>query len=324
MIDFKPLYIALARNGLDQFSPDLRSVIDRKLAQGHGDFTRWHEALEKLPRIKPGQVRLDMDRPQIGIASDLDELQRSSIESSLRALHPWRKGPFEVFGIHIDSEWRSDLKWRRLDGHISPLRDRLVLDVGSGNGYYALRMVGDGARFVLAIDPTWLFVAQFSALNTYVATDRAFVVPLALEELPARMGIFDTVFSMGVLYHRRSPIAHLLELYAALRPGGELVLETLVITSPQGSVLLPRDRYAKMRNVWFIPTTELLQTWLGFAGFVESTVVDTTVTTTEEQRSTDWMRFESLADFLDPNDASLTIEGLPAPRRALLRAKKPD
>ena len=56
---------------------------------------------------------------------------------------------------------------------------------------------------------------------------------------------------MGVLYHRRSPIDHLLELKGCLQTGGELVLETLVIDGGLGEVLVPENRYAKMRNVWF-------------------------------------------------------------------------
>ena len=45
------------------------------------------------------------------------------------------------------------------------------------------------------------------------------------------------------------------------------------------------------------------------------------VTSLDEQRRTDWMTSESLAEFLDPNDRSKTIEGYPAPLRAVLTAK---
>ncbi|MEW8183876.1 MAG: tRNA 5-methoxyuridine(34)/uridine 5-oxyacetic acid(34) synthase CmoB, partial [Candidatus Thiodiazotropha endolucinida] len=132
----------------------------------------------------------------------------------------------------------------------------------------------------------------------------------------------DTVFSMGVFYHRQSPFAHLAELKGALRNGGELVLETLVIEGCENQVLVPRGRYAKMRNVWFIPSTETLHLWLERAGFNQVKMIDVSVTTIEEQRATEWMRFESLADYLDPADRSLTIEGYPAPRRAVFVARQ--
>lgn len=124
---------------------------------------------------------------------------------------------------------------------------------------------------------------------------------------------------MGVLYHRRSPIDHLLALHGALRPGGQLLLETLVVDN-EDKILVPAGRYAKMRNVWFLPSPDLLAVWLRRAGFRDVATVDVTATTVEEQRQTSWMQFESLADFLDPADNSLTCEGYPAPKRAIVTA----
>jgi tRNA (mo5U34)-methyltransferase len=77
-----------------------------------------------------------------------------------------------------------------------------------------------------------------------------------------------------------------------------------------------------MRNVWTIPTPALLADWLAQAGFDDVRVVDVTPTTTGEQHATDWMRFESLADALAP-DGKTTVEGLPAPVRAVAVARKP-
>ena len=288
----------------------------------HGDLPRWQAALQALPVVLPDHVGLDQDCVGIGRTQDLDAAQHHTLEQALRQLHPWRKGPFCLFGLHIDSEWRSDWKWQRLHLHIQPLRDRRVLDVGCGNGYHLWRMRGAGARLVLGIDPTLLFVHQFAALQHYIRDPRAGLLPLTLEELPAKMEIFDTVFSMGVLYHRRSPFDHLQELREALRPGGELVLETLVIEGEAGQVLVPKDRYARMRNVWFIPSVPELQHWLARAGFQEVRCVDVTVTSTEEQRGTDWMRFESLERCLDPDDPGRTVEGYPAPRRAIMIARR--
>jgi tRNA (mo5U34)-methyltransferase len=193
--------------------------------------------------------------------------------------------------------------------------------VGSGNGYYAWRMVGAGARLVLGVDPSLRVVCQYLALRHFFGDQGAFVLPLAFEELPQPVAGFDTLFSMGVLYHRRSPLDHLLGLRRWLRPGGELVLETLVAGQGENRALVPRDRYAQMRNVWFIPSPESLLTWLRRCGFRRPRLVDVTATTSEEQRSTDWMRFHSLRDFLDPEQPSRTVEGLPAPVRAIVVAE---
>jgi len=141
--------------------------------------------------------------------------------------------------------------------------------------------------------------------------------------MPSKLAAFDTVFSMGILYHRRSPMEHLRELRELLRPGGQLVLETLVIDGPKGQTLVPEGRYAKMPNVWFLPTPETLVSWLRKQGYINPRIVDISITSVDEQRSTGWMTYDSLSDFLDPNDVSKTAEGHPAPTRVVVIAEVP-
>ncbi len=323
-MDLDTLLPALADGPLARWAERLPAQVAAGLDPArHGDLPRWEAALAALPEARPGSVDLAADTLRIGRRADLAEGDADRLEAALRQLHPWRKGPFELFGLHIDTEWRSDRKWQRLAPHIQPLAGRLVLDVGCGNGYHAWRMRGAGAARVIGIDPSPLFVMQFRAVKRYLPPEPVDVLPLGIDDLPPALDAFDTVFSMGVLYHRRSPLDHLLQLKGALRPGGELVLETLVVEGDAQSVLVPAGRYAKMGNVWFIPSPALLERWLERCGFRHVRVVDVTPTTVEEQRRTGWMTFQSLADFLDPNDASRTVEGHPAPVRAIAIARKP-
>jgi len=288
----------------------------------HGDLSSWRGALARLPGLSLDNINLNSPRVRAGRVGECGEAVLESIRRELMHLHPWRKGPYEICGMQLDAEWRSDWKWARLRPHIQPLRGRLVLDVGCGNGYHAWRMVGEGARHVIGIDPNQRFIFQFEALRHFLGRSHPVrLLPLGIEALPPELQAFDTVFSMGVFYHRRSPFSHLAELKGCLRPGGELVLETLVIEGSEGEVLVPRGRYAKMRNVWFIPSPATLVGWLQRAGFGDVRVVDVTPTGCDEQRATEWMRFESLADFLDPGDPNRTLEGYPAPRRAILLAR---
>ena len=325
MIDINVVREQLKRYAeLSDLADPLTARLQTRLAQfTHGDLDKWQRALQGLPEQKPSSIVLNAATVKIGSARDIDDSTRTHVEQLLHEIHPWRKGPFELFGIHIDTEWRSDWKWQRIAPHLQPLRGRLILDVGCGNGYYAWRMLGEGARYVLGIDPTQAYVMQFEVMQKYIQADNVQVLPLTLEDMPANTQAFDTVFSMGVLYHRRSPLDHILELKDCLRPGGELVLETLVIEGDEHAVLLPPNRYAQMRNVWFLPSCEALSLWLQRCGFRNIRCVDVTKTTLDEQRTTPWMRFQSLADFLDSDNPDLTQEGLPAPMRATMLATKP-
>ncbi|WP_337012556.1 tRNA 5-methoxyuridine(34)/uridine 5-oxyacetic acid(34) synthase CmoB [Pantoea sp. AS142] len=322
MIDFGRFYQQIAVGPLAKWLEVLPAQISEWQRENlHGHFRDWYKSLEYLPQLEP--QKLDLLHSVTADRDDISDRHRQGIKKLLRNLMPWRKGPYFLYGTHINTEWRSDWKWERVIPHISPLAGRTVLDVGCGSGYHMWRMIGAGAHLVVGIDPMQLFLVQFEAVRKLLNDDRrAHMLPLGIEQLPV-LQAFDTVFSMGVLYHRRSPLDHLLQLKNQLVSGGELVLETLVIEGDVNQVLVPGERYAQMRNVFFIPSAEALKSWLEKSGFVDVRIVDFARTTTEEQRRTDWMTSESLAEFLDPDDPSKTIEGYPAPLRAVLVATKP-
>jgi len=287
---------------LDHWLEPLRALADQRMsAAAHGDFERWRDAVAGLQSVTSDTKRREL----------------------LMQLAPWRKGPFDVGGVRIDAEWRSDLKWQRVAGGIEPPEGRRVLDVGCGNGYYALRMADAGAAAVLGIDPTLLCVMQYLAVTAHLERPPIAVLPLRLQELPDACHAFDTTFSMGVLYHQRSPLDHLRQLRGTLCPGGQLVLETIFIPGEESYACTPAERYARMKNVWLLPTLAELSTWLRRTGFRDVEIIDTAVTTVAEQRSTEWMTFESLADALDPKDPTRTVEGWPAPRRVVVTATAP-
>ena len=322
MIDFGRFYQQIAVGPLAKWLEVLPAQISEWQRENlHGHFRDWYKSLEYLPLLEP--QKLDLLHSVTADRDDISDRHRQGIEKLLRNLMPWRKGPYFLYGTHINTEWRSDWKWERVLPHISSLAGRTVLDVGCGSGYHMWRMIGAGAHLVVGIDPMQLFLVQFEAVRKLLNDDRrAHMLPLGIEQLPV-LQAFDTVFSMGVLYHRRSPLDHLIQLKNQLVSGGELVLETLVIEGDVNQVLVPGERYAQMRNVFFIPSAEALKSWLEKSGFVDVRIVDFALTTTEEQRRTDWMTSESLAEFLDPVDPSKTVEGYPAPLRAVLVATKP-
>lgn len=296
----------------------------------------YQASVTRLPTLAVDNVDLDSDI--LTIDASLNQSQHKQTTALLKQLMPWRKGLFQIgnaeSSIKIDTEWHSDWKWQRVAPHLSNLKGRRVLDVGGGSGYHGWRMAGAGADTVIIIDPSCLFYHQFMAIRHFVGSAdahthvhgtgryRTHYIPVPLEALPAHSQLFDTVFSMGVLYHRQSPFEHLQQLRGQLVKGGELVLETLVIEGDANTVLVPHDRYAQMNNVYFLPSVAALIGWLEKVGFSDVHCVDVAVTSVEEQRKTEWMTYHSLAEFLDANDSTKTIEGYPAPMRATLIAKK--
>lgn len=303
MFDFEALADCLRSLGLAHWNDDLGPVLRQRLTgQTHGDWARWNEVINDLPAARGDTARL---------------------RELLMGLHPWRKGPLSLDGVEIDTEWRSDWKWARVKDGVGSLDGRNVLDVGSGNGYYALQMRKAGAATVIGVDPTLLFAMQFQAINVFERNASIFILPCRLEETPPAKKVFDTTFSMGVLYHQRDPLKHLRDLQSTLRSGGQLVLETLYLPGDDLRTATPEDRYARMRNVWSLPTVPQLLAWLRETRYVKIELIDTSITTIDEQRSTEWMTFESLEEALDPGDPSKTIEGWPAPHRVVVTAVAP-
>lgn len=320
-MDFSKLHASLSGTKLEPLLEFCTSDYLDKLK--HGDFPRWRQHLGTFPNLEtshfdPGEV------VKIGTSADLSAQDRDRLQSCLMDMVPWRKGPFEICGVAIDAEWKSNLKWARLEDKLTPLTGKKILDIGCGNGYYGFRMLQLQADLVVGLDPHLAYVAQFWALKQFLPELPVYVLPCSLEQISTPLKSFDSVFSMGVIYHRRSPIDHLLQCKDCLAPGGQLILETLYVDGPVGYSLTPDKKYARMSNVWFIPSIGTLEQWLTRCGFENVEVVDASITGLAEQRKTSWMPFDSLEDGLENSNPSKTIEGSPAPKRVVVFANAPS
>ena len=200
-IEFAHFYDWLQNSNLKFWSDSLPQIITNKLdARRWGDMPTWEKALSNLPSIAKTNYDLK-NGVTIGTVEEITPNQQKILKENLMDLHPWRKGPFKLFDLEIDTEWRSDWKWDRIEPHIQPLDNRLVLDVGCGNGYHCWRMLGCGAKRVIGIDPSAKFIFQFSAIKKYAGLELPIdILPLGIEDMPEKMATFDSVFSMGVLY----------------------------------------------------------------------------------------------------------------------------
>jgi len=286
-------------------------------------WDKYRDILNGLPVPQNQIVRiLHQAIVKVGEKSELPDSLHPIIEKAIEALIPWRKGPFELFGHHIDAEWRADLKWDRTVELLGPVEGRRVLDLGGNNGYYLFRLISMQPELALCLDPNGIFYHQFELMQRYLRIPNLVHEVLGADDLDLFPKFFDTIMCMGVIYHYRHPLQLLQLIHNALRPDGRLILESIVIPSDQPISLSPPERYAKMRNVWFIPSTPCLCSWLKMSGFKNIQVHSEITIGPEEQRQTKYAPWESLKDFLDPNDDKKTIEGYPAPLRATVTAHK--
>ncbi len=290
--------------------------------QPHGNWGKWINILEKMPKITPSSINLDRDVITIGEPNNISPEDSAQLKPLVESIFPWRKGPYQLFDIYIDAEWRSDHKWSRIQNHLPNLKNKTILDIGCGNGYHCWRLEGSGVKHVLGIDHTMVYFFQFLIFQSYIQSSTTAIFPFSLEALKGLTAWNDIIFSMGVLYHQKQPINHLKQIYQLLKPEGHLVLETLYIEDKDGDLLIPQDRYARMRNVHNLPSCPTLEQWLKQAQFRNIQRIDTNKTDSQEQRSTSWMTGPSIKDFLDTHNTNLTIEGYPAPRRVTYLVQK--
>lgn len=290
--------------------------------QNKKGFLRYRNPFEALRKFQAKHVDCNNDWVQIGKAGELTEASQKEVESHLRAFIPWRKGPFSVYGTQVDSEWQSQRKWQRLVDYLPDMEGKIVADIGCSNGYYMFRMAPYRPEIVIGFEPSIQHYYCFKGLNSMAGQKNLHIDLLGVEHLTLFPECFDVLFLMGIIYHRSSPVECLRHIFTSLRPGGTLILESQALPGETEIALFPEKTYAKVPGTYFVPTASCLKNWLARAGFSEIDVFCQHPMSSIEQRRTDWMTFESYADFLDPLDSGKTIEGYPAPDRVFVRARK--
>ena len=303
-------------NNFSDFWNSLINIYDSSIYGDKKDkrISVWLDVLKNLRPIENSLVSLTNSIEVRGNWKTEDELVTKEL---LHKLLPWRKGPFSIGDIFIDSEWRSHYKWDRFMALNLDLKDKNILDVGSGNGYYGFRMLGQGARLVICLEPNLNHLTQFAAINSFIRSEDIKMIPERVEELSFSEKLFDIIFSMGLMYHQRDPRLHLMTLCSHLKKDGYLVLETIIAPPEFGDMLIPDDRYANMSNVWQIHTDKGIEKLVNDLGLTIIDMDSSVITSNQEQRTTVWMPFRSLSSAINPKDKNLTIESLPIPSRKI-------
>ena len=303
----------------------LRTLLAEKslwINQEKKGFLRYRSLLQAVQHLRASSCDFSSDVVRIGTEADVTPDEQRLVYQTLRGFKPWRKGPFSVFGIDIDAEWRSERKWNRLIPELPDLEGKIVADIGCNNGYYLFRMAHHQPALVLGFEPYVQHYYTFNTLNTFAGQRHLQVELLGIEHLNLFPESFDVIFCLGILYHRPSPVEALRDLHAALKPGGWLIVESQAIPGNEPVALFPQSTYAKVPGTWFVPTASCLYNWMVRTGFRDVRMFYEHAMSSEEQRRTAWMDFESYEDFIDKENPALTIEGYPAPRRVFFKAAK--
>ncbi len=287
-------------------------------------FLRYRRPFEILQQFRARSVDCDGETIRIGSSSEVSVEEQATIRDQLRAFMPWRKGPFSIFGVDVDAEWRSERKWARLESHLPELQGKVVADIGCNNGYYMFRMTSGQPAFVLGFEPSVQHYYCFKALNSMAGLHNLDINLLGVEHIGLFTDTFDIIFLMGVIYHRSSPLDVLAAVHSALKPGGSLIIESQALPGDKPIALFPEKTYAKAPGVYFVPTGSCLKNWLERCSYADVELFCSHPMTSEDQRRTEWMTFESYRDFLAPEDPMKTAEGYPAPWRVFLRATKEE
>ena len=276
------------------------------------------KAIAALPSFEDVSVSLK-DTVSVDIEG-LGQEDAALIEETARLMLPWRKGPFRINDLFIDSEWQSQIKYNLLEPHFN-LDGKIVGDIGCNNGYYLFRMLTHRPKKLIGFDPSALYYSQFQFIDHFIRSGIVYEM-LGVEHVEHYEHKFDVLFCLGVLYHRSDPVGMLKSLFKGLNKGGELILDTFMIDGEEEVCLTPKERYSKIPNIYFIPTVNALKNWCHRAGFGRVEVLEVKKTDLNEQRKTDWINTQSLEDFLDPEDPDRTVEGYPAPKRVYIKAFK--
>ena len=136
----------------------------------------------------------------------LAEQDKKKLQDLLLNLSPWRKGPFNICDINVDSEWRSDYKWERLKDFIPNIAGMRVADLGCSNGYYGYKLLGLDPELVVGMDKTALFIFQFLATKHFAKQiQKLLILPCSVEEFIQRIWTLILYFQWESLSCEKHP-----------------------------------------------------------------------------------------------------------------------
>lgn len=259
------------------------------------------------------------DAITIGTAAELNRDEQKKLSQHCHRFKPWKKGPWSLFGIDIDAEWRSNLKWQRLK--LNNLHGKKIADLGCHNGYFMFKLTTLNPSLVVGFEPNPRCYFNFHFLQRYAQIANIYFEPFGVAHLDNYPAYFDLVLCLGILYHHTDPIAILRHIHHSLAKGGRVIIDCQGINTASPMLLLPARRYAGATGIWYLPSPAALTHWLQRTNFHHLDFFYQDYLSPDEQRRTAWADIPSLADFINHKQHT-TIEGYPAPWRMYVTATK--
>jgi tRNA (mo5U34)-methyltransferase len=183
-------------------------------------------------------------------------------------------------GHGVVTPGRADTEWGVTGDAIgmpASLSGKTLLDIGAWDGFYSFEAERRGARRVLATDMfAWMTVdakAGFTLARRALASNVEDMNIDVLDLSPARVGVFDVVLFLGVLYHMRHPLLAL-EKVASVT-GGHLILEThvdLLDVSRPAMAFYPGTELSGDATNWCGPNPAMVLAMLQVVGFTRTIV----------------------------------------------------
>ena len=192
--------------------------------------------IQELPLISSKVLVVNEDELAFGDKDELSDNEMGILKRCVEQLKPWKKGPLNLFGIHIDTEWRSDWKWKRLQQSLPNLKDKVICDLGCGNGYFMYRMLEYNPKLVVGIDPNLHALLEFKLFSRVSGIDNIKFEYLRGDVMSSMIGAFDVVFCLGVLYHTNDPIGMLKDIHKSMKGKAVSLVNLDLFTSAPSSL----------------------------------------------------------------------------------------
>jgi tRNA (mo5U34)-methyltransferase len=176
--------------------------------------------------------------------------------------------------------------WDFVRRHLPPdLAGKSVLDVGCGAGFYSVQAKRLGAARVVGVDARQHEIRQALLVRRALGLDIELRRQSVYRLSPARLGRFDVVFALGLIYHLKHLVLALEKLYSVT--DGLLIVETEVLpevaepfqdaarAALAGRPLHPLAFVHNEQGIeeavanWFVPSPGTARALLRAAGFRE-------------------------------------------------------